>query len=65
MESIETRFAVVNGDSIVINNIIASSGDTPPDGCILVEVMNDQWCDIGAFWDGNQFIYISNTNGID
>lgn len=64
MEIIETSFAVVNGDSIVINIIIASSSDTPPDGCMLIEVMNDQWCDIGAFWDGTQFVSVSNANGI-
>ncbi len=57
MNEIETRCAVcqlINGE--VINIIIAVPSDSAPDDCQLVEVMNEQPCDIGWYWTGAEFI---------
>lgn len=55
-EHIETRCAVCQlSDGLVINMIVAAPSDLPPDGTQLVEVMNEQPCDIGWYWDGVQF----------
>ena len=54
---IETRCAVCQlTDGLVINIIVAVPSDLPPDGCQLVEVMNEQPCDIGWYWTGTEFI---------
>ncbi len=64
MEIMDTRYAVVNENNIVENMIMASIDDIPPLNCFLVELMNDQWCDIGAVWDGESFAFLSNTSEI-
>ena len=52
----DTRCAVCQlSDGLVINIIIADPSDSPPDGTQLVEVMNEQPCDIGWFWTGTEF----------
>lgn len=54
---LETRCAVCQiQDGLVVNIIIASPSDLAPDGCQLVEIMNDQLCDIGWYYDGENFI---------
>lgn len=54
---IETRCAVCQlEDGLVINIIIAVPSDLAPDGCQLVEVMNEQQCNIGWYYDGMNFI---------
>ena len=56
-ESIVTRCAVCRiSDDVVVNVIIAAPNDPAPDGCRLVEVMNEQACDIGWVCDGLMFI---------
>ncbi len=53
----ETRCAVCQlSDGLVINIIIASIYDPAPEGCQLIEIMNEQPCDIGWFWTGTEFI---------
>ena len=53
----ETRCAVCQlSDGLVINVIIATPSAPPPDGTQLVEIMNEQLCDIGWFWTGTEFI---------
>lgn len=53
----ETRCAVCQlSDGLVINIIIATPSDLPPDGMQLVEVMNGQMCDIGWYWTGTEFV---------
>jgi len=39
-------------DGIVVNIIVAEVTDTPPEGCILVEV---PFCNIGYTWNGVRF----------
>lgn len=54
---IETRCAVCQlEDGLVINTIIAVPSDLAPDGCQLVEIMNEQQCNIGWYYDGMNFI---------
>jgi hypothetical protein len=54
---IPTKCAVVRlSDGLVLNTIIATPSDVPPDECQLIEVMNGQRCGIGFTWDGNNFI---------
>lgn len=54
---IETRCAVCQlSDGLVINMIVAVPSDPSPDGCQLVEVMNEQQCDIGWYWTGTNFV---------
>lgn len=54
---IPTRCAVCQlSDGLVVNIIIALPSDLPPDGCQLVEIMNDQPCDFGWFWNGTEFV---------
>lgn len=48
---IETRCAVCRlSDGLVINIIIAFTNDIAPAGCKIVEIMNEQSCDIGWFY---------------
>jgi hypothetical protein len=42
-------------DGLVLNKIVASPSDTPPDDCQLIEIMNGQTCDIGWTWNGMEF----------
>jgi hypothetical protein len=54
---VETRCAVCQlSDGLVVNIIMAVPSDPAQDGCQLVEVMNDQPCDIGWYWDGATFV---------
>lgn len=54
---LETRCAVCQlSDGLVVNIIIAVPSDPAPEGCQLVEIMNDQPCDIGWYWTGTEFI---------
>lgn len=54
---LETRCAVCQlSDGLVVNIIIAVPSDPAPIGCQLVEIMNDQPCDIGWYWTGAEFI---------
>jgi hypothetical protein len=39
----------------VANIIVAAPSDPAQDGCQLVEIMNDQPCDIGWYWTGTAF----------
>jgi len=56
-EFIPTRCAVCQlSDGLVINIIMAAPSDPPQIDCQLVEVMNEQGCDIGWAWDGVAFI---------
>jgi len=41
---------------LVVNIIMADPTDLAPDGCFLVGISDDVWCDIGYTWDGNTFI---------
>ena len=55
--NMETRCAVCQlSDGLVVNIIVAAPSDLPPDDCQLVEVMNEQLCDIGWYYDGVSFI---------
>lgn len=57
MEGTETRCAVCQlVDGLVINIIMASPSDPAPDDCQLIEIMNDQPCNIGWYWDGTTFV---------
>ena len=54
---IKTRCAVCQlEDGLVVNVIVASSNDLAPDGCQLVEILNDQQCNIGWYFDGIGFV---------
>jgi hypothetical protein len=54
---IPTRCAVVRlSDGLVLNTIVATPSDVPPDDCQIIEVMNGQRCSIGWTWDGQNFI---------
>ena len=56
-ENIPTRCAVCQvSDGLAVNLIVASPSDLAPDGCMLVEIMNDQPFDIGWIWNGTEFI---------
>lgn len=56
-EPVPTRCAVCQlSDGLVVNIIVAVPSDPAQGGCQLVEVMNDQPCDIGWTWDGTAFI---------
>ena len=44
--------AVIDSNNVVVNLIVAEATDTPPEGCILVEI---PFCDIGYTWDGTRF----------
>lgn len=53
---LETRCAVCQlSDGLVVNVIIAAPSDPAQDGCQLIEVMNEQPCDIGWYWTGTEF----------
>lgn len=54
---VPTRCAVCQlSDGLVVNMIIALPSDPAPEGCQLVEVINDQPCDMGWFWTGSEFV---------
>lgn len=42
-------------DGLVVNVIMALPSDPPQDGCQLIEIMADQICGIGWYWDGTNF----------
>lgn len=42
-------------DGLVMNTVMASPNDPPPDGCQLVEIMTGQMCDIGWCYIGGEF----------
>ena len=42
------RYAVVDQNNLLRNTIIATSTDTAPDGCRLIEIPD------GYFWDGTK-----------
>lgn len=55
-EDIITTCAVCRlSDGLVMNTIIASPSDTPPNGCELIEIMNEQLCNIGWYYANNTF----------
>jgi hypothetical protein len=55
--NVETRCAVCQlTDGLVVNIIVAVPSDPAQEGCQLVEIMNDQPCDIGWYWTGTEFI---------
>lgn len=57
MDGVDTRCAVCQlSDGLVINLIVALPSDPAPEGCQLVEVMNEQPCDIGWVWTGAEFV---------
>lgn len=56
-DQVEARCAVVDETGLVVNVIICLPSDLPPDGCTLIEVMNDQRCAPNYKWDGTEFIY--------
>lgn len=52
----ETRCAVCRlSDGLVTNIIMALPTDLPPIDCQLIELTNEQICDIGWSWDGATF----------
>lgn len=54
---VEAKCAVVKLiDGLVINTIMAQPSDEPPFNCELIEIMNDQPCDIGWYWNGTEFL---------
>ena len=54
--SIETICAVCRlSDGLVLNTIVASPDDTPPDECQLIEIKEGVFCNIGLFWNGIEF----------
>lgn len=53
---VPTRCAVCDlNTGEVVNIIIASPSDLAPEDCQLIEIMNEQPCDIGWFWNGADF----------
>jgi hypothetical protein len=42
-------------DNIVVNMIVATVDDLPPDGCYLI-ACDGMPCDIGWIWDGDEFV---------
>ena len=53
----DTKCAVVQiSDGLVVNIIIASPNDIPPENCQLVEILPDQMRDIGWYYNGTDFI---------
>ena len=56
IEPIPTNCAVCQlTDGLVVNIIVAVPTDPAQEGCELVEVMSDQPCGIGWYWDGVNF----------
>jgi hypothetical protein len=56
-EYISTRCAVCRlSDGLVINIIMATPSDPALDDCQLIELMANQYCDIGLYWNGVEFI---------
>jgi hypothetical protein len=52
----ETTCAVCRlSDGLVMNIIMASPSDLPPNGCQLVEIMTGQSCNIGWFYVNDTF----------
>jgi hypothetical protein len=53
----DTRCAVVQiSDGLVVNIIMADPSDVPPENCQLIEILPDQMCDIGWYYNGTDFI---------
>lgn len=51
-----SRCAVVDqGTGVVVNVIIASTEDEPPEGCVLVDVTALREVGLGWLWDGAAF----------
>lgn len=47
-----SRCAVVQySDNLVVNIVICSPSDEPPDGCFLVDIDLEPWVDIGWIYD--------------
>lgn len=44
-------------DGVVVNIIVASATNTPPEGTTLVELL---YCNIGDTWDGVRFSPLNN-----
>mgnify|MGYP000196243915 CR=1 FL=1 len=60
-EYVEAKCAVCQlSDGLVVNIIMAIPSDPAQDGCQLIEIMIGQDCDIGWFWDGEQFVPLVN-----
>ena len=56
-EYISTRCAVCQlSDGLVINIIIATPTDPAPDECQIIEIMSEQSCGIGWYWNGTEFV---------
>lgn len=52
-----TRCAVVQlTDGLVVNIIMASVDDVAPENCELIEILPEQMCNIGWYYDGTTFI---------
>ena len=43
-------------DNVVINKIMASPEDTPPENTKLILVPDGVMCEVGYIWDGENFI---------
>lgn len=48
------RCAVVNGNNVIENIIMAEPTDPAPHGCVLIGITD--FCDIGWIWNGSTFI---------
>ena len=56
VENISTTCAVCRlSDGLVMNTIIAAPSDIPPLGCVLIEIMTGQVCNIGWYYANDQF----------
>lgn len=45
-----------DADNVVVNIIMAEPTDPAEEGCFLVGIADDMWCDIGYIWTGTEFI---------
>lgn len=43
-------------DGLVINIIVADVNEPAPMECVLIEVAEETQCNLGWYWDGNNFI---------
>jgi hypothetical protein len=50
------KCAVINTENLIVNIIMAEPIDLAPQGCFLVGVEEDVFCDIGWSWDGTSFV---------
>ena len=51
-----TTCAVIDGNNIVINLIVADPVDPPPSGCILAFKPDTIFVDLGYTWNGTNFL---------